>query len=141
MRVYLDTMVWVYALENHPRFGIDALQLLKRIRTGNHITLTSHFLLGELLVPHIRRQDQFTIAAYRRMMLESPANEVIPFSADAAMRFAELRAAHKVKQPDAIHLALAASANADAFVTADSRLNKLSVPGIGGIGDLAFPLP
>ena len=74
MRLYLDTMVWIYALENHPEFGTKAL-----------------------LVPHVRRRDQFTIAAYRRMMLASPAHEVIPFTTETAMHFAALRAHHRVK--------------------------------------------
>lgn len=141
MRLYLDTMVWVYALEDHPEFGKQAQGLLRQIRIGRHTTLTSHFLLAELLVPHVRRRDPFIIAAYRQMMLASPAREVIPFGTDAAMRFAEVRAVHRVKQPDAIHLALAASSGADAFITADTRLNKLTVPGIGLIGDLATTLP
>ena len=57
------------------------------------------------------------------------------------MHFAGLRAAHRIKQPDAIHLALAASASADVFVTADNRLSKLTVPGTAVIGDLNFKLP
>lgn len=85
VRLYLDTMVWVHALENHPEFGTQAQNLLGQIRLGRHITLTSHFLLAELLVPHVRRADQFVIAAYRRMMLASPAIEIIPFETEAAM--------------------------------------------------------
>ena len=140
MRLYLDTMIWVYALENHPTFGKPAQQLLGMIRRGQHTTLTSSFLLAELLVPHVRRQDRFVIASYRRMLSASPAMEVVPFGEEAALHFAAIRAAHKVKQPDAIHLALAASAGADAFLTIDNRLKALTIPGINLVGDLSFPL-
>ena len=138
MRFYLDSMVWIYAFEGNSPFATPAQELFLRIQQSPHTILVSHFLLAELLVVPTRRKDQFTIAWYRRMLLDSTATDVILFGTDTAMRFAALRAAHKVKQPDAIHLALAASAAADAFLTVDGRLQKLSIPGIGLIGDLSF---
>ena len=138
MRAYLDAMVWIYALEDHPTFGAAAQQLLLSLRAGRHTILSSHFLLAEVLVLPTRQRDAFTIAAYKRTLLVSDSVSVIPFHADAAGRFAELRATQRVKSPDAIHLALAASARADAFLTTDIRLLQLTIPGISRIGDLTF---
>ena len=141
MRFYIDTIVWIYAFEGNSPFAEPAQELFFRIQESPHTILVSYFLLAELLVLPIRRNDRFTVARYRHMLLDSAATEPIPFSTDAAIRFAELRAAHKVKQPDAIHLALAASAQADAFITVDTRLQRLIIPGIGHIGDLSFRFP
>jgi predicted nucleic acid-binding protein len=141
MRFYLDSMVWIYAIEGNPHFGPAAQKLLLSIQASPYTILTSHFLLGEFLVIPVRRNDQFTVMSYRRMLLQSKATEVVPFDTDVAMRFAAIRAAHRVKPPDATHLALAASAGADAFITVDNRLSKLTVPGIGFIGDLNTPIP
>ena len=58
---------------------------------------------------------------------------MIPFAAEAADRFADLRSSSRVKPADALHLALAASVGADYFVTCDSKLHALSVPGIASI--------
>ncbi len=138
MRVYLDAMVWIYALEGDPAFGVPAKGLLQRLLAGRHKILTSRFLLAEVLVQPVRKNDTFIIAAYKRALLTSDAVEVVEFTTTTAMRFAALRAAHRVKQPDAIHLALAASTNADAFITVDNRLQKLTIPGIGLIGNLSF---
>jgi predicted nucleic acid-binding protein len=58
---------------------------------------------------------------------------IVPLSADAAERFADIRASTRVKPADALHLALAASAGADYFVTYDTKLHSVSVPGIAKI--------
>jgi predicted nucleic acid-binding protein len=141
MRVYLDAMIWIYALEGRSAFSPDAQNFLRTLKAGRHTILASHFLLAETLVIPIRESDTFSIAAYKRAFLAADAVSLVPFDAIAAMRFAALRASSRVKSPDAIHLALASSAGADAFITTDDRLSKLAVPGIGLIGDLNTPLP
>jgi len=140
MRFYLDSMVWIYALEGNPHFGAASQALLRSIRAGGHTLLTSDFLLGEILVAPVRKSDTFTIAAYRRMMLDSAAVEIVPFTADTALHFATLRATLRTHPADSLHLALAASGNADIFVTGDSKLSKLSVSGVGRVVDLSFQL-
>ena len=141
MRLYLDSMIWIYAFEGRSPFTSSAQNLFGRIERSPHTILVSHFLLAELLVVPVREKDQFTIARYRRMLLDSAATEIVPFGIEAALHFAAIRAAHRIKQPDAIHLALAASAKADAFLTADGHLSKFAIEGIDAIGDLDFKLP
>jgi predicted nucleic acid-binding protein len=136
MLFYLDSMVWIYALEGDPVFGGAAQRLLHNIRIDRHTLLTSYFLLGEITVLPARRQDAFTIASYRRLLLASPAVEVVPFEGEASSHFATLRANLRTKPADSIHLALAASAKADVFVTGDVRLQNLSIASIGRIQTL-----
>lgn len=131
-------MVWIYAFEGNSPFAESAQKLFLSIQRSPHTILVSHFLLAELLVMAVRRNDQFTIAWYRRMLLNSAATEIIPFGIDVAMQFAALRAFHRVKAADAIHLALAMSAGANAFITADTHLSKLTIPGLNQIADLTF---
>jgi predicted nucleic acid-binding protein len=140
MRLYLDAMVWIYALEGRSAFSPAAQNFLRAIKDGRHTILASHFLLAEILVVPLRESDAFSIAAYKRAFLAADAVSLVPFDAAVAMNFATLRASTRVKSPDAIHLALAATARADAFITTDGRLTKLTIPGIGLIGDLSPPL-
>jgi len=79
-----------------------------------------------------RNHDIFTTARYRRFF-QSTAVTPVPLSADVAERFADLRASTRVKPADALHLALAASAGADYFVTTDTKLHSLAIPGISRI--------
>lgn len=141
MRLYLDTMVWVYALEGRSALSPLAQNLLRRIRAGRHTVVASYFLLAEALVLPLRNNDAFLVAAYKRALLTSEPISLVPFNAAAATAFAALRASTRVKSPDAIHLALAVKAQADAFITTDDRLLKLSAPGLPHIGDLNTPLP
>ena len=140
MRIYLDSMVWIYLLEGNAQFGLAAQELLKKIRARRHTLLSSNFLLAEILVVPVQRNDTFTIASYQRLLLADAAVEIVSFTAETAMHFAELRAIHRTPPADSIHLALAASAKADVFITVDNRLKKLTIPGIGRIEDLTFTL-
>lgn len=51
------------------------------------------------------------------------------------MPFSQLRAHHKLGVADSIHLACAASAGIDLFLTGDKQLIRLDVPGIQFIAD------
>jgi predicted nucleic acid-binding protein len=141
MRVYLDAMVWIYALEGRSAFSPAAQKFLTRLRAGRHIVVVSHFLLAETLVVPVRENDTFSVAAYKQAFLRSESVEIVSFDATTAMTFAQLRAAHRTKSPDSIHLSLAATALVDAFITTDTRLQSLTIPGIALIGDLSTLLP
>src|ERR1700676_5118076 len=117
-------MVWIYAFEGNSPFGAAAQTLLRNLRATGHTVLVSHFLLAELLVVPVRSGNTFLIASYKRAMLASSTVELASFTADAAVTFATRRARHRTPSADAIHLSLAATAQADVFVTADSRLHK-----------------
>jgi predicted nucleic acid-binding protein len=133
MKLYLDSMVWVYYFEGHPEFGPPSQVFVNRIRFARHELLSSHLILAEVLVLPKRSKDVFTAATYRRFF-HSSAVRMIPFGIDTAEHFADLRASARVKPADALHLALAASAGTDYFVTTDTRLHSLTVPGIAHIG-------
>jgi predicted nucleic acid-binding protein len=102
------------------------------MRSTRHEFLSSQLILGEVLVLPKRNRDIFTATTYRRFFLSS-AVHLIPFGLDTAERFADLRAATRVKPADALHLALAASAGTDYFVTTDTKLHSLTIPGIARI--------
>jgi predicted nucleic acid-binding protein len=132
MKLYLDSMIWVYILEGNPISGTSAREFLARMRSGHHEFLSSNLVLAEVLVLPKRNSDVFTAAKYRRLFTP-PGVTILPFSTDVAERFADLRASTRVKPADALHLALAASAGTDYFVTTDTKLHSLTVAGIARI--------
>ena len=139
MRVYLDSMQWIYFFEQNPLFYPATRAMVVRAQSKGSAFLSSHFTLAELLVLPKRNADLFLVAKYRRFFL-SQAVSLIPFGTDAAERFADLRASTRVKPADALHLALAASAGIDCFVTTDAKLHALSIPGVTRIGPPASVL-
>ena len=139
MLVYLDTNIWVYAYENDPTFGPAAQRFMQSLRSGKHRIAGSLFVLNELLVLPARRDDTFTIASYRRLF--APPNlELLPYTLACSQTYAHLRAFDGVKPLDALHLATAAAARVDLFVTHDVKLLSCTVSGIGAIVDTSFEM-
>ena len=129
MNVYLDSMQWIYFFEGNPLFHLQTRSMILRAQAAHSDFLSSHFILAEVLVLPKRNSDLFTATKYRRFFLSS-AVTLVPFGPDAAERFADIRASTRVKPADALHLALAASAGTDYFVTSDTKLHSLTIPGI-----------
>lgn len=55
--------------------------------------------------------------------------EILPFTARSAAHYSAIRANHSVSPADAIHLATAADAAVDLFLTNDRRLAGKYIPG------------
>jgi predicted nucleic acid-binding protein len=81
------------------------------------------------------RFDQPLKAAAVRETLEEVGFRFLPFDADAMRPFSLLRGREKLKVADAVHLACAASAGIDLYLTGDTQLFRLDVPGIQFIAD------
>jgi predicted nucleic acid-binding protein len=132
MKLYLDSMLWIYYFEGHATFGPPTQSFVHRMRSAQSDFIASHLNLAEVLVIPKRNGDLFTATRYRRFFTSSAVN-VAPFTTDTAERFADIRASTRAKPADALHLALAASAAVNYFVTTDTKLHLLSVPGIAHI--------
>ncbi len=137
MLVYLDTNIWVYAQEDNPVFGASARDFMQALRVGKHRIAGSLFVLNELLVLPTRNNDAFTVAKYRKLFTSANI-DVLPYTLASSQTYAELRAFDRVKQLDALHLATAAAAQVDLFVTHDTKLLSLTVRGIGAIVNTSF---
>jgi len=137
MLVYLDTNIWVYAYENDPNFGTAAQRFMQGLRSGQHRVAGSLFVLNELLVLPTKRGDEFIIASYRRLFGASSL-AMLPYTLASAQTYAKLRAFDRLKPLDALHLATAAAARVDLFVTHDAKLLTVTVPGIGAIVDTSY---
>ena len=138
-RVFWDSMIVVYLLDDHPDFGPRARQLLERSFNRNDTLFTSYLALGEILAgaeksPNLQKRQAV------QQTLEEMGFSFLPFDAGAVAPFSRLRARRRLKAPDCIHLACAASAGMDLFLTGDKQLTKLDVPGIQFIADFNTPI-
>jgi predicted nucleic acid-binding protein len=132
MIVYPDSMLWVYFFEQNPQSYASTHAFMTRAQAGRYQFASSYLVLAEVLVIPKRNGDLFTAARYRRTFHPSRVT-MVPLSPDVAERFADIRAITRVKPADALHLALAASAGTDYFVTTDTNLHSLNIPGIAHI--------
>jgi predicted nucleic acid-binding protein len=133
-RVFWDTMLLIYLLEGNPAFRPRAEALLSRSRRRGDSLFTSYLAAGEVMAG-AERFDQPLKATAIRKTLEEIGFHFLPFDAGAMQPFSLLRAREKLKVADAAHLACAASAGIDLYLTGDTQLFRLDVPGIQFIAD------
>jgi predicted nucleic acid-binding protein len=138
-RIYWDSMLFIYLLEDHPEFASRAQHLLDRSYNRGDSLYTSYLALGEVMAGAEKSRYPQKISAMRET-LEEMGFSCLPFDGGAVAPFVKLRINQKLKIADSIHLACAASAGIDLFLTGDKQLAKLDVPGIQFIADFNNPV-
>ena len=133
--IYWDTMLFVYLLEEHPVHAERVQHILKKMQQRNDALCTSSFALGETLVGPYKKGTRETADRIREAF-RPPFVEVLPFTSEVADLYARIRAQIGVSVADAIHLACAAQAGVDLFLTNDRRLAGQIVPGLQFIAGL-----
>ena len=137
-RIFWDSMLFIYLLEDHPEFSVRTRQLLGRARRRGDSLFTSYLALGEVTAG-AEKSPQPRKATAMRQILNEMGFSYLPFGDGAVATFSRLRAKENVKVADAIHLACAASAGIDLFLTGDKQLTRLDIPGIQFIADFNNP--
>ena len=134
-RVYWDTMLFIYWLEDHPHFGKRVGEIHARMKKRNDQLITGAFTFGELQAGLYARLTVERVHEVKES-LERVVSEVIPFTLETADHYAQIRGTLGVSPADAIHLACAVDAGTDMFITNDKRLLGMIVPGIQFIASL-----
>jgi predicted nucleic acid-binding protein len=133
--IYWDTMLFAYWIEGNPHFGPRVKAIKKTIEERNDRLCTSVFTVGEILAGP-RKKSQPELADRILKYFQSSEIEVLPFTFSTADMYSTIRAQYRVLPADAIHLATAAQARVDLFLTNDHNLQNLYVPGIQFISGL-----
>ena len=128
-------MLFVYWLEDHPQHAARMNRIHERMEERGDKLSTSVFTVGEVLTGLYKR-DALEIASQIREAFRSPQIDLISYTPETADSYARIRARHRVSPADAIHLASAANAGVDLFLTNDHRLQSLVIPGINFIAGM-----
>jgi len=134
-RIYWDTMLFIYWMEDHPQFAKRVNAIHSRMQERQDQLLTGAFTFGEVLAGPYRK-GAAQAADESRRLLQSVVSEVVPFTIETADHYARIRGALGLPPADAIHLASAAQARTDLFLTNEQRLVGKFVPGIQFIAPL-----
>jgi predicted nucleic acid-binding protein len=128
-RVYLDTNIFVYALNGFPDYAAILTQLFDSLEAGTFTAVTSELALAEVLVIPFRHNDAAEEDRCRSIFAVRPGFELLPVNMNILERMARMRAGvPTVRTPDAIHAATAQFAACHVFLTNDDRLKTL--PGL-----------
>jgi len=132
--VGLDTAIFIYFIEEHPKFLTPILPLFQEADSGERELVTSALTLLEVLVVPYRAGNHALADRYEAVLTRSRGVRLIDLSRHQLRTAAQLRAAKGVRTPDALQLAAAMGAGCTTFLTNDRRLPP--VPGLRVI-DLA----
>jgi predicted nucleic acid-binding protein len=127
-RVYLDTNIFIYALEGYPDFVDELTELFESLDEGNLSAVTSELTLAEVLVRPFIDGNTERHTAYQQALQSSEVLEVVPVSRDVLIEAALIRSITNLRLPDAIHAATARLTKCETFLTNDRRL--LAIPDI-----------
>jgi len=124
-KVALDTMIFIYAFEEHSLYLPLIKPLLREIERGKILAVTSTITLAECLVQPFRAKALELAARYKTLFRDFPHLSVIPVTEEIAEKAAWLRAQYQLKTPDAIQLATAFESGCHGFLTNDKDLPPL----------------
>jgi uncharacterized protein len=122
-------MLFIYWLEDHPQCSARVQAIYDKMQQRGDTLCTGSFAVGEVLTGPYKKSALDVVAQIRNFLCP-PHVELLPFSAEAAHHYAQIRAKHRIAPADSIHLATAAQARVDLFLTNDHRLRGLIIPGI-----------
>lgn len=126
--VAIDTAIFIYFIEENPRFLPAILPLFKQADQGKRQLITSALTLLEVLVVPYRAGNRHLAERYEALLTRSRGIRLVELSHDQLRAAAQLRAATNVKTPDALQVVAAISGGCTTFLTNDRRLPP--VPGL-----------
>ena len=136
--VYFDANSVIYSVEKHPIYW-PLLQPLWQAAKGKTIEIVSSELtLMETLVGPLKSGDTALANAYEQLFHQAQTR-LLPITQAILRGAAQLRAATKLKTPDAIHAATALNAGCVLFVTNDVGFRSVSGLPVVILDDLLKP--
>jgi predicted nucleic acid-binding protein len=132
-------MLFIYWLEDHPKYAKQVDAIHSRMKQRHDRLITGVFTFGEVLAGIYKSGKRELVNDFRGL-LQNIVAEVVPFTLETADHYSRIRGDLNVTPADAIHLASAAQASADLFLTNDKNLIGKIVPGIQFIALLDTPI-
>lgn len=127
-KIYIDTNIFIYALEGYPEFAASLTSLFAAIDADVVKAVTSELTLAESLVKPLMDDNTVLENLYLEVFQTSMSLNVVPISRQILIESARLRAKLKtLKLSDAVHFATARMSGCQIFLTNDKQLR--SVPG------------
>jgi len=121
----LDTSIFIYHLEDHPRYSPLTEIIFNALENGINKGVTSYLTLMEILakpksegLPQVARDYEYYLTTF-------PNLTFYEMGLDVARKASDVRSADRIKAPDAIQLATAILCGATAFLTNDKIFERV----------------
>lgn len=134
-RVALDTVVFIYFIEERAEFLPLILPLFAEVDRGEREVVTSALTLLEVLVVPYRAGDLALAERYEAVLTRSRGLRLVEIDRGQLRAAGQLRALYRVRTPDALQLAAALSEQCVAFLTNDRDLPAIPLLRVLQLGD------
>lgn len=121
----VDSAPIIYWLEGHARFAERFAEIFQAAEAGDAAIVISTVTLAEVLAGPIASNDELRTAQYREALTRGLGWQVASLDAETAVEAARIRAAYRLRLPDAIQVATAIRVGAAALVTHDKALAQV----------------
>lgn len=125
-RVALDTCIFIYQWEAHPRYSPLTDCIFSSLEQSDLVAVASTITMTELLVHPYRDHDVVRVNELFGLFSTYPNLEWVAPHLEIAARAAEIRAQCGLRTPDALQAATAAQRNATAMITNDPIFKRVS---------------
>jgi len=123
MVIYCDSVILMYYFDHTGVFNVRAGNRMAALLAAGDRIAVSDLVRLECRVKPMQTGDKAKLAVYDAFFAR-PELRIVPLTTAAYDRATAIRAVYGFKTIDAIHLAAAAEAGCDDFLTNDNRLNK-----------------
>ncbi len=121
----LDTSIFIYHLEGHPRYSPLTEIIFNVLEKGISRGVTSYLTLIEILVKPKAEGLLQAARDYEYYLTTFPNLTFCEMGLDVARKASDVRAAERMKAPDAIQLATTIVYGATAFLTNDRIFERV----------------
>jgi len=124
-RIALDTSVFIYQLETNARYLPLTGRVFAWLEQPDSKAVTSTITMTELLVAPYRASDEQRADAFYGLLSTYPNLDWIAPDLEIADLAARLRAAHRLKTPDALQAATVLHSGASGLITNDPAFERV----------------
>jgi predicted nucleic acid-binding protein len=125
-KLALDTSVFVYHLEAHPKYIPLTRAIFAWLEASGHRGITSMITMTELLVKPYRDRDERLVDNCFALFSKFPNLDWVAPNLDISDAAARFRAECRLKTPDAIQVATAVWAGVQGLITNDTAFRRVS---------------
>lgn len=126
-RIGLDTSIFIYHLERHPRYFPATQELLSGVESGRWAAVTSTIALMELAVRPWQLERPDVAQDYEEALVQFPHLTLVDVTRSVARQAAQLRARYNLRPADSLLASTALIHEATAFVTNDKDFARMDV--------------
>lgn len=138
--IALDTMVFSYHLADHPGYSELTTAVLEAIEASRMAGVTTTIALAEILAVPAKAGNQRALLDYELYLTRFPNLQIMPLDIALARETALVRGETGLRTPDALQVAAARLAGADAILTNDRRwAGRVGRPAVVVLDEYAKP--